>query len=107
MREEEKIFAGVLFAPGDAELRAIKLRAHNLNTDYNATYEHEVEKRAAMAKKLAAKYNLPFVPLQAGFDALAQQAPASHWLRDGVHPSAAGHAYIAQQWQNTFAELMK
>jgi len=52
MREEEKIFAGILFAPGDPELRAIKLRAHNLNNDYNATYEDEVEKRAEILAQL-------------------------------------------------------
>ena len=46
--EEEKIFAGVLFAPGNDALRAIKLRTHNLNNDYNATYEDETEKRAAI-----------------------------------------------------------
>ena len=48
MREEEKIFAGQLFAPGDPELAAIKLKTHNLNNDYNATYEHETEKRSAL-----------------------------------------------------------
>lgn len=52
MREEEKIFAGILFAPGHPDLRAIKLRAHNLNTDYNATYENETEKRAEILSKL-------------------------------------------------------
>ncbi len=46
MREEEKIAAGTLFWPGDPELKAIKLRAHNLNTDYNKTYENETERRA-------------------------------------------------------------
>ena len=51
-REEEKIMAGVLFAPGDSELRALKLRAHNLNTDYNQTYEHETEKRRAIIQSL-------------------------------------------------------
>lgn len=45
MREEEKIKAGILFSPGDAELRAMKLKTHNLNTDYNNTYEDETEKR--------------------------------------------------------------
>ena len=51
-REEEKIMSGILFKPGDPELRAIKLRAHNLNTDYNKTYEHETEKRAAILSQL-------------------------------------------------------
>ena len=52
MTEEEKIFAGQLFAPGDPALRAIKLKAHNLNCDYNRTYEHETEKRAAILREL-------------------------------------------------------
>ena len=52
MREEEKIQAGILFCPGDEELRAIKLRTHNLNVDYNATYEDEVEKRADILHKI-------------------------------------------------------
>ena len=52
MREEEKIFAGILFAPGHPDLRAIKLRTHNLNNDYNATYEDETEKRAAILSQI-------------------------------------------------------
>lgn len=45
MTEEEKIFKGELFCPGDPSLKAIKLRTHNLNLDYNALYEDETEKR--------------------------------------------------------------
>lgn len=54
MKAEERIFSGVLFAPGDPELRAIKLRTHNLNNDYNATYEHETEKRAQLLSQMVA-----------------------------------------------------
>lgn len=43
--EEKKIAAGILFCPGDPELRAIKLRTHNLNVEYNQTFEDETEKR--------------------------------------------------------------
>ena len=32
MTEEEKIFAGKLYCPADPDLRARKLRAHNLCT---------------------------------------------------------------------------
>ncbi len=52
MSEEQRIFEGVLFAPGAKELRAIKLRAHDLNTDYNSTYEYETEKRAQILRQL-------------------------------------------------------
>ncbi len=52
MREEEKIKAGILFCPGDPELKAIKLKTHNLNVDYNRTHEDEVEKRAQILSEI-------------------------------------------------------
>ena len=52
MDEESRIFGGVLFAPGDATLRRIKLRAHDLDTDYNKTYEFETDKRAEILSEL-------------------------------------------------------
>ena len=52
MTEEEKIKAGTLFNPTDSTLKAIKLRTHNLNNDYNATYEDETEKRQAILKQM-------------------------------------------------------
>lgn len=51
-KEEQRIAAGVLFCPGDPELKAIKLRAHNLDTEYNATFENEAEKRSRILKEL-------------------------------------------------------
>ncbi len=52
VKEEEKIFAGKLFSPGDPELRAMKLRSHNLCQDYNSAYEDETEKRAALLRDI-------------------------------------------------------
>ena len=52
MREEEKIMAGILFCPGDPELRAIKLKTHNLNVDYNQTHEDETEKRREILSQI-------------------------------------------------------
>ncbi len=52
MREEEKIMAGVLFCPADPELKKMKLRTHNLNLDYNKTYEDETEERAGLIAEI-------------------------------------------------------
>lgn len=52
MNEEQKIFSGVLFYPGDTELKAMKLKAHNLNIDYNTTYEDNTERRNEIIQKL-------------------------------------------------------
>ena len=56
MGEEKRIFKGVLFAPGNPELKAIKLRAHNLSQEYSQTYEREVEKRAAILAQLVGQF---------------------------------------------------
>ena len=50
--EEKKIFDGVLFKPGDPELRQIKLRSHNLCAKYNRTTEDEVEYRAQLLQQI-------------------------------------------------------
>ena len=56
MREEEKIAAGILFSPADSELKAIKLKTHNLNVDYNSTHEDETEKRAAILSEIIGEF---------------------------------------------------
>ena len=52
MTEEEKIFAGQLFFPGDPTLKAYKLKAHNLCHDYNMLSEDRTEEREAILKEL-------------------------------------------------------
>jgi len=52
MTEEEKIFAGKLFCPGDDDLRALKFKSHNLCTEYNALYENDTEKRNRIIKEI-------------------------------------------------------
>lgn len=68
-------------------------------------FKTETKKRAEMAKKIAEKYNLTFIPLQKGFDELAKKAPNSYWLGDGVHPTPAGHEYIKNEWLKSFLAL--
>ncbi|MBQ6847358.1 MAG: hypothetical protein IJO62_00370 [Clostridia bacterium] len=67
-------------------------------------FRPEVEKRAAVEKKIGEKYNLVFIPLQGKFDEEAKRAPESHWLWDGVHPKAAGHDLIKREWLKAFNE---
>ncbi len=52
MTEEEKINAGILFYHADPDLVAMKLKAHNLNVDYNMTHEDETEKRETILHEL-------------------------------------------------------
>ncbi len=76
-----------------------------------ATEEHwdafraDVEEKAEKAKMVAEKYGLVFVPLMKIFDEAATKAPTSHWLDDGVHPTAAGHELIKREWLKAFKTL--
>ena len=61
-------------------------------------WEQDMGLRQAIVKNLAETHGATFVPLQAAFSDAAKKAPAEHWLRDGVHPTAAGHWLIAKTW---------
>lgn len=50
------------------------------------------------ARDMANQYNAPFVPYQTAFDKAIKQAPPVYWTGDGVHPSVAGAALMAQTW---------
>ena len=64
-----------------------------------AVYEY-----AALVKKLAEEYGLPFVPLQDKFTA-AENAGVEELLSDGVHPAENGAKLIAQAWLEKFEEI--
>ena len=82
MREEEKIFAGKLFCPATPELQAIKLRTHNLNVDYNQTYQHETEKRSQILKEMLG---------QIGEGTFLQGPVYFHY---GTHTKIGAHVFI-------------
>ncbi len=67
-------------------------------------FHDEVALRAAATKRLAEKYQLPFVELQSAFDHACERADASYWLFDGVHPTAMGYELIAREWTCVFKQ---
>ncbi|WP_433921259.1 sugar O-acetyltransferase [Paenibacillus taichungensis] len=52
MTEEERIFNGILFSPGHPDLKAIKLRSHNLSSQYSRTFEDQTEEREALLMQI-------------------------------------------------------
>lgn len=59
----------------------------------------EFDQRRAAAARVAAHANATFVPLQTIFDRKTRSSPPEYWAADGVHPTPAGHALIAEQWR--------
>lgn len=69
-------------------------------------FSTEVKLRAQAAARVAEKHGAVFVPLQERFDKANADAPApGYWLYDGVHPTAAGHELIKQEWLKAFEQL--
>lgn len=58
-----------------------------------------LEDYAAVCQKLAAEFNLVFVPFDSMFEKATQSAPAKFWLGDGIHPSTPGHSLMADAWR--------
>lgn len=87
-------------------LEPFVLKAEGIETSWDYFYS-ELRKRAEQARKIAEKYQLPFISLQDKFDEAAKHAPNTHWLRDGVHPTAAGHELIKREWLKAFHQLEK
>jgi acyl-CoA thioesterase I len=63
-----------------------------------AAWRVDLDPKIATARNLAREFGAIFVPLDGPFAAAATQRPMDFWLPDGVHPTPAGHALIAQAW---------
>ena len=59
----------------------------------------EFDQRRAAAERVAHRAGAAFVPLQRVFDDLARKGTPQYWAADGVHPTPAGHAVIAERWR--------
>lgn len=59
-----------------------------------------MDEYGAIVKKLADKYHLIFVDLQAGWDKLFQHMHPCSIAWDRIHPNQTGHMYIAKQFLN-------
>ncbi len=61
-------------------------------------FHPEIDERRALAKAIAKDYEAIWVPFQEMFDDLSTQTSPGYWAADGVHPTAAGHAKMAELW---------
>ena len=61
-------------------------------------WREDLNPKIDVTRKLAVEFSAELLPLDGLFAQAATQAPAAYWAEDGVHPSAAGHALIAETW---------
>jgi len=58
----------------------------------------EFDEYRAAARRVSESHSATWVGFQQMFDEAIQYAPPAYWAGDGVHPSAAGAALMAQTW---------
>jgi len=56
----------------------------------------------AVAKKMADEFEATFVPYHSIFEDLLENAPASYWCPDGVHPAPPGNYAMGQAWLRAY-----
>ena len=61
-------------------------------------WREDLNPKIDVVRKLAVEFHAELIPLDGLFAKMATQAPAAFWANDGVHPSDAGHALIAEAW---------
>jgi acyl-CoA thioesterase-1 len=61
-------------------------------------WREDLDPKIDAVRRLARECADVYVPLDGLFAAACQEAPPEYWATDGVHPSPAGHGFIALQW---------
>ncbi|MFP4384927.1 MAG: SGNH/GDSL hydrolase family protein [Spirochaetia bacterium] len=70
-----------------------------LDIDEKATKMREdLEPKKAVCRELAEKYDAVYVPLDSLFAEACGSTDPAYWSDDGVHPTLAGHSFIANEW---------
>jgi len=67
------------------------------------TWREDLDPKIQVARKLAREFGARFVPFDGIFASHAVLQPPGFWAPDGVHPSAAGHALMADSWINAIS----
>ena len=73
---------------------------------YYEQFRCDIENRAAVSRKIAEKYDLPFVPLQKEMDTFAACTSSQDVLIDGVHPTYVGHELISRALYAVLKKLL-
>ena len=72
--------------------------------DKYTVFRKDTEDKAAACRRVAERFGIPFVPLQAKLDEMQKAYGTESVSGDGVHPNVTGHLLIARAWMEAFEE---
>jgi len=70
-----------------------------------AKFREDLDPKIQAVRELAREFGAIYIPLDGMFAAAATQKPNEEWADDGVHPTQAGHALIADAWLDTIQKF--
>jgi lysophospholipase L1-like esterase len=95
----ERDYRKLLEKISDIKARVVLLEPFLLHVpDDRYAWREDLNPKIDVMRRLAVEFGAELLPLDGLFAQAATQAPAAYWCPDGVHPSAAGHALIAETW---------
>jgi lysophospholipase L1-like esterase len=59
-------------------------------------WREDLDPKIAVCRELAAEFETEYIPLDGALNAAALVTGPAYWAPDGVHPSLAGHGFIAE-----------
>ncbi len=65
------------------------------------TWREDLDPKIDVVRRLAAEYGALLVPADVEFNRQAEAVGATTLADDGVHPTAAGHQFLADLWRQT------
>jgi lysophospholipase L1-like esterase len=69
-------------------------------------YREDLDPKIEVVNKLAKEFNAILIPFDKIFQEVSKLRPPAFWAVDGVHPTPAGHALMAQHWLKAFEPLL-
>jgi acyl-CoA thioesterase I len=61
-------------------------------------WRDDLDPKIAAARSLAREFGAIYVPFDGMFAAASTTVDPAYWAADGVHPTDAGHALMAEEW---------
>lgn len=107
---ETVIFLGVPFfyevtdvdtrfsTPDDLQEQRTTLRYRKVYTSGAEAKKKDIALRQKTVRLLAEEFGCILLDIPALFDGAVKEAPLSHWIWDGIHPTYAMHGRIAREW---------
>lgn len=69
-------------------------------------WREDLDPKIQVVRALAREFGAVLIPLDGLFAQAATKADPAYWAHDGVHPSPAGHALIAEAWLSAVTPLL-